>query len=488
MGGVWAGYSRVSRVGDRAERLISPELQQERITEYAAARGLNVDMLEPELDVSGGQVERPILSEILRGVEQGRYAGIIVAQLDRLSRMDIVDAVRTARRIEDAGGQVISVAENFDATTPEGRMGRNVMFAVADMQLGRYKTQFAQAKARAVENGIWPNSTVPIGYTVTPRKHGGDGKLRINPAAARKVRRAFEQRARGEPWNALAKTLGMSASGATRVIANRAYLGEIKLGDLVNPEGHEPIVDRGLWHRAQSQQPRPPRARETPRPALLTGLVRCAGCQHAMSPNTDKDGIRIYRCMRRVKTHGRCGEPALVAQHLLDDYVEAVFLHHAGQLEARARQRTAQLAELERAVGDAEGELVDYQKAVSVSALGQAAFLAGMEQRAERLADARAKLATAQAAAGPAVATMGGPLADIWPNLSVEDRRHVLRRSLAVVWVRKGRRNIPARTRIIAAGYGPAELSRGGRRSWPIAPLPWPVGHLEGELRAEQIK
>lgn len=483
MGGVWAGYSRVSRVGDRAERLISPELQQQRITEYAGGRGIDVELLEPELDVSGGDVERPILDQVLDGIEDGRYSGIIVAQLDRLSRMDILDAVQTVRKIEAAGGTVISVAENFDATTPEGQMGRNVMLAVADMQLGRYKLQFSQAKRRAVENGIWPNSTVAIGYTVTPRKAGGDGRLKVDPPAAAKVRKAFEQRAAENTWNVVARTLGMGASGAMRVISNRVYLGEIRHGDLVNPTAHEPIVDLDLFERAnRALGPRPPRSRLGPRASLLTGLVRCGGCSHAMSPTTDKDGVWIYRCMSRVKASGKCASPALVAQHLVDEHVQAVVLPHLRAIgyDAQARGRALQEAEEKYAAAVLEREA--YQQAVSVSELGVDKFLAGMRSRDEAVAAGDRERRAARAAAMPSIDA--GELLDLWDDLTVEERGHVLRGTLSVVWVRKGRRNIAARTRIIAAGYGPEKLSRGGRGGpYPIEPVDWPDGDLPGELR-----
>ena len=85
-----AGYTRVSRIGDRDETLISPDLQAERIRQYARGRGVAVEMLPPELDQSGGKTSRPILDDAIRGVEQGRYAGIVVSQLDRLSRAGII--------------------------------------------------------------------------------------------------------------------------------------------------------------------------------------------------------------------------------------------------------------------------------------------------------------------------------------------------------------------------------------------------------------
>src|SRR5689334_10040401 len=139
----YAGYRRVSRVGDRGETLISPELQAERINAYAAARGLDVEMLPPELDVSGGKLERPILSQALQGVESGAYAGVVVAQLDRLSRLGIADAYKLLDRIEGMGGQLISVAENIDASTPEGRFSRGQFLLLANLEVDRHKTGFA---------------------------------------------------------------------------------------------------------------------------------------------------------------------------------------------------------------------------------------------------------------------------------------------------------------------------------------------------------
>lgn len=67
------GYSRVSRVAGR-ENLISPELQQRRIQSYADMKGWRVEMLPPELDVSGGKVKRPILEGAIERIEAGDVA------------------------------------------------------------------------------------------------------------------------------------------------------------------------------------------------------------------------------------------------------------------------------------------------------------------------------------------------------------------------------------------------------------------------------
>src|SRR5262249_37889339 len=147
-------------------------------------------MLEPELDVSGGKVERPILDAAIKQVERGEAKGIIVAQLDRLSRLSLADVHKVIERIEAANGRVIAVAENFDASTPEGEWTRDVFLGMGRMQLRRYSAQFAAAKAKAVKEGIWPTRMPPRGYKVKHRKHGGDGRLQVDQPEAAKVVKA----------------------------------------------------------------------------------------------------------------------------------------------------------------------------------------------------------------------------------------------------------------------------------------------------------
>jgi DNA invertase Pin-like site-specific DNA recombinase len=465
----WLGYARVSRVGERDGRLISPELQAERIGSYAKAHKLDVEQLEPELDVSGGRVSRPVLDAAIERIERGEAAGLIVAQLDRLSRMDIADALKTIKRIEAAGGRVISVAENFDAGTPEGKLGRNVMLSLGEMQLDRYKAGFQAAKSRAVEAGIWPAPRPPMGYRVKPRKDGGDGRLRRDPRTARRVVRAFEARAQGEPWSKVADILDVGHAGAAKVVANRAYLGEIHLrvnGEvIVNPDAHEAIVPRDLWEAAQLDHPRPPRGVHGR--ALLAGLVRCAGCGRVMTPNMNREQ-RSYRCHGH-SAGGPCPEPAWISQKMLDPYVTEAVL---GRLRAHvtARARTDEVERAELALREAEAELHAYTEATQVADVGAEHFAAGMRSRVAAVEAAREALGRTRTGPAPESADA----LDAWEELSVEDRRAVLVRVLGVVWVRRGRGlPIEERVRLVALGDQPADLSRAGRRTGDPHPVSW---------------
>ena len=467
----WAVYSRVSRVGDREDTLISPDLQAARAVEYAAARGLEVEVLPAELDVSGGATERPILGEAIEGVESGRFAGIIVAQLDRLSRMNLVDALRTIERIEAAGGQVIAVAENFDAATPEGRLGRNVMLSMAQMQLDRSKLQFRASKQQAVERGIWPISRVPYGY-----RKGKDRRLKPDKRQAKRVVRAYEARAAGASWNEIGQMLGMGATSTTKIVRNPVYLGEIVYGEWRNPAAHPAIVSRDLWEACQAKQPRPAR-RPDSEPALLAGLARCPGCGGALTPNASMNKgywARIYRCPSASKANGRCRQPSIISQRKLDRYVEQLALAEIDQIAVSAAERTRAVDRASDTLQAAEAELAAYQRAVRVAQVGEEAFAAGMRSRVEDVDRARRKLAEARLAVGPVPTP--GVLGEVWEDMSIHERRHVLRGALSAVWVRKGAGPCEDRVKVIAAGY----TARVSRRV-PVRPIEWV--DLPGEIR-----
>src|SRR5215207_3581213 len=149
-----AGYIRVSRVGRRdADELRSPDFQREAIDRYAAAAGFTVQMFEAEIDVSGSKRSRKILDGIIAAVQSGDLGGLVVAKLDRLSRLPAKDRALLFEEIESAGGVILSASEQLDPSTPEGRFSRNVFLEVARMQWEKYREGFERAKENAIADG-----------------------------------------------------------------------------------------------------------------------------------------------------------------------------------------------------------------------------------------------------------------------------------------------------------------------------------------------
>jgi DNA invertase Pin-like site-specific DNA recombinase len=480
----FAVYTRVSRIGDRKDTLMSHDDQRARAAAFADSHGLEVVYLPEESDVSGGRVTRPVLDEAIRGVEDGLYGGIIVATLDRLSRMSVVDALKVIERIQTAGGRVIAVGESYDSERGS-KMVRNLYLSIAEDQLDRSKLQFRASKRSAVERGIWPFPVVPRGYTLTRRKDGGDGVLKRGAAGdVRTLLRACEARAAGASWREVGRMLGCSPSAARTTIQNRVYLGELRLeaGDetWVNASAHEALIPRDLWEAAQIAHPRPSRNGATTT-ALLAGIARCAGCSLVLSPDTARDRP-YYRCRAHSRAEGSCPAPAMVTQPALDAYVEQLVLPYLETLEYSGAERGRAVSQALEALAATEAELDAYQQVTRVTDVGSDAFASGMRSRIQEVERARRGVAEARIAAGGDLPD-SGTLGRRWPDLSIEQRRHVLRGALGAVFVRKGRGVGPERVKLLAAGFEPADLPRhhGTRRAVPRL-FEW-VDDLPGEVR-----
>lgn len=442
----WLGYRRVSSAIGREETLISPEQQAGRIRGYADLRGYEVEMLPAELNVSGARKSRPILDDAIERIARGEAEGIIVAALDRLSRMALSDALETIERIEGVGGQVASVAENVDPTTPEGRLARNMFLSFAELQREQYRRHITGAKRQAVERGIWPIHVVPKGYV-----KGADRHLHPGPDAP-KVREAFAIRAKGGSWSKVADHLGVGISGAGKIIRNRVYLGEVRLevaGEVVvNPGAHEAIVPRDLWEAAQSEMPRP--ARGKPEPSLLTGLIRCGHCSRRMSP-----GDGVYRCIPR-NVAGICPSPPTIKASMVEEHVEGIILAYLDRISLRATPREVGVAE-QAALEAAEAELEAFQAATSAAG-DPSLFAAGLKQRVEAVERAAADLGRVRRGVAAGVPFALGR--EAYESLGVEGRRHVLGGAIGVVWVWKGRGL--DRVAVVERGMEPANLSGPG--------------------------
>ena len=124
--GTFAAYVRVDPVGDRSETLISPQLQEKAIRSWSASEGHELVILPAELDASGGDDTRPILTGAIEQTERGQLDGIAVWKFDRFTR-GLSSSLRFLERIESVGGFLRSASEPLDASSPKARMVRNFL-------------------------------------------------------------------------------------------------------------------------------------------------------------------------------------------------------------------------------------------------------------------------------------------------------------------------------------------------------------------------
>jgi site-specific DNA recombinase len=433
-------------------------------------------------------MSRPVFDEAVEACVTGEAQGLIVAKLDRFAR-SLSGALTTIERLERAGAGFISVAENIDTSTPAGKFQQNIFLALAQMERERIAESWESSRRNAVEKRrIHVASKTPTGYL-----RAEDKTLIPDPATAPAIRDIFRLRAEGNGWSRLRDHLrergvkspyggNWTPQGLKNIVRNRVYLGEARSGAYRCKDAHPALVSQAEWDAAQ-------RARGVVTPArseggaLLSGIIRCAGCRYVMKPDSirDRNGNRVdqYRC-RNQGAGGDCPSQASVLRHILDPWVvEQLFLAiDANGILARPAEASLRLTDAERNVEEARFEREVFLTSVSAAEFGADAYAAGLRARQERLDEAMSELA---AIAGQEDARNRLPepttLAEMWPTLSTQRRRSIIAGAFDAVMLRRpekgSRTHISERAHIITAGNLPSDFPRRGLRT-PIRSFAFP--------------
>ena len=500
-----AGVVRVSHMGTRkrdADSFHADEEQTAEIHAYARELGADVVMLPPELDMSGGLPieQRPSLTAAIVGVERGDYDGVIFAYLKRATRSRSGHQIWD--RVERKGGKVYTARERLDTSTASGRFIRDIWIADAVREREDHGEQHAARRKRTVEAGMWRQRQTPRGYRFAgpadaQGRFRGKARKLVPDASAREVRWAFKARSQGASLASLADKLGMTPSGARKLLSNRVYLGEIREGGIVqrdgttspehvNPDAHDALVEPEEFAAAQVETARPARTPDLP-PALLAGLVRCSGCGHVMSRrNAGKQPS--YYC-KPHKSNGRCPAPASISMNRLDAYVDGIARAAFEQLRVEGVAHGSGIDDIRVALAGAEIELETYMDAVSAADVGADVFQRGARKRRGEVDELRTKL-TAALGREPLLMRVNGAAG--WDRLHVDERNHALRglvRCVVVAKVGAGQR-VPVHERVRVLHSGAEIVLPGGRGgvAAELVALPLPDADDEAVLGEAMLK
>lgn len=465
--------------GREGDSFISPQVQRDQITRWADFREVAIVDWHTELDVSGGKARRQGLELALERVEAGTVDGLVVAKIDRFAR-SLTAALDAIKRIDDAGGTFVSVAEGIDPSTPTGKAMQNLMLVFAEFELDRVRENWREARRRAVERGVHVSSRTPTGY-----ERGADGIL-IPGASAPKIAEIFNARSAGASWSELAKIMDgvPSPYGSTiwtnralsHLVKNRAYLGEARSGDFHLADAHEPLVEAEIWQAAQRPAGAPSPAKGT---TLLSGLLRCAGCRYCMKPTKMKtrrgERVRMYHCRGR-RSAGVCERRSAVLGSVVEPWVVERFFAQIDSLGAMRENSSSGIAKAQKRRDGAERELVAYRDESLIDVIGSEAYLDGLRIRAAALDEAEAALARARDDAGLAEIPDVATLRETWPDLTIPEQRQLLSAAIDCIFLRSvDQANVPVSDRalILWRGEAPSSLPGPGRRIGELTPYEW---------------
>ena len=283
--------------------------------------------------ISGATLERPALERILADIEAGLVDIVVVYKIDRLSR-SLMDFAKLVGVFETHGVTFVSITQQFNTTTPMGRLTLNILLSFAQFEREVTAERIRDKVAASRRKGMWMGGNVPLGYDVKERK------LVVNPEEAATVRMIFERFPAVGSATALVKSLvakgvvtkrgkPIDKGALYRLLNNRVYIGEAVHKGKSYPGEHEAIVSRALWDKVHVVLKESPRVRanitRAQTPALLKGLVFGADGR-AMTPTHTRKRGRLYRYYAAVGLAK--GEiPAGVVRRVPAAEIEAAVVH-----------------------------------------------------------------------------------------------------------------------------------------------------------------
>ena len=264
--------------------------------------------------LSGGTLDRPALTRLLRDIEEGLVDVVVVYKIDRLSRslMDFAKLVEVFDRNEVT---FVSVTQSFNTTTSMGRLTLNILLSFAQFERevtaerirDKFRRQPHEGHVDGRQSALWLPGRGPQARHRRRRCEAyvaGSSHGSLRSARPRSWRASSRNtRIRTPRGNRITKNF------LYRMLNNRAYLGEAVHKDTSYPGEHKALIDRGLGTRSMPScrkapvSARPTLAQETP--ALLKGLLYGPDGA-AFSPTHTRKGDRLYRyyVSQTVLKHG----------------------------------------------------------------------------------------------------------------------------------------------------------------------------------------
>ena len=309
-------YARYSEGPNQTEASIEGQVRE--CKEYAKRNGIRIINVYSDSKHTGTNDNRAEFQKMLRDSRRGGFSVVVVWKIDRFGR-NRAEMAQNKALLKLQGVKVVS-AKEYIPDSPEGIILESVLEGMAEY----YSANLSQNIKRGMkENALHCKSNgsgKSLGYIVDK-----DGYFEIEPNEAI-VKTIFQKYDEGmkiaDIWREIvasgAKTKrgkDFTQYGISRVLSNRAYIGEYRYGDIVTPGGMPRIIDDDLFNRVQERRAlskKTPASRRSNSDVdfLLTGKVFCGHCKGTMRgmSGTSKTGRKFYyyACHDKIFKHNKC--------------------------------------------------------------------------------------------------------------------------------------------------------------------------------------
>lgn len=197
---VFAIYSRKSKFTGKGESIENQiEMCRQYISRNFGQEQADSALIYEDEGFSGGSTKRPNFQRMMKDVHKGSIQTIVCYRLDRLTR-NTKDCFEFVEELEHYGATFISIKENFDLTTPTGRLMFTFVAALAQMERETIADRIRDNLQELAKTGRWLGGNTPLGYESEGTEYCKvDGKkrktfhLKLIPEEAQLVQMIFSK-------------------------------------------------------------------------------------------------------------------------------------------------------------------------------------------------------------------------------------------------------------------------------------------------------
>lgn len=253
---------------------------------------------------SGDKIsERPQMKQLLIDVENGMYDGVVVIELERLSRGNPVDQYTVSETLKNSNTLIYTLSKTYDLASDD-EFDEDFFEMGLFMSRREYKTikrRLLTGRKQAQKEGYFIGSKVPFGFN---KEHIDSGFVLIPDEEELKIVQFIFDKFVNENWN-LAKISNFlndnkvstryvtvwTCQTIKRIIKNVNYIGYIKTNvrneNTIIKAKHEAVIDINTFNIAQeklkSKSVKLKKNFELKNP--LASLIKCKFCGSSMQRN-----------------------------------------------------------------------------------------------------------------------------------------------------------------------------------------------------------
>lgn len=353
----YAMYLRKSRADVEAEARGEGETltkHEKALTELA--KKLNLSVVKQYREIVSGEniAARPQMQALLADVNDGKYDGVLVMEIERLARGDTIDQGVVAQAFKASGTKIITPIKTYD---PNNEYDEEYFEFSLFMSRREYKTirrRMNAGRIATIKDGNYITPVPPYGY----KKIHPEPKvytLEIIPEQADIVRLIFNRRLQGIGSRAIAAELNnmgvapmksqiWERVSIKKILENPVYMGKIhwkskRDGDILCQGRHEAIISEEDFTRVQELIQNHPLAHVSINEKLqnyYSGLLYCQNCGHQLLRRYVKKSGKAHMLCRSNICRGITVSSTMES---VDNAVKEAIRIHIAKLERAEKRR-----------------------------------------------------------------------------------------------------------------------------------------------------